>query len=161
MQSIYLQRLMKIIPYWGFGKTKPIKANNQSSLITNHLEGKPNSPIVQTNVTLFAEMNYAIFDSLTKVKNKPNSNPILPSMLALLLFCRGQSQFWANIKGGQSQTNPKQTQFGERPKLMQNLYLQRIMKKYADMGYEKQSQSKPKQRPDRAPHRCNKRGMML
>ena len=43
MQSTYSQRVMKINPYWGFGKTKPIKANNQSSLIANHLEGKPNS----------------------------------------------------------------------------------------------------------------------
>ena len=42
MQSLYIQRVMMIKPYCGFGKTKPIKANNQSSLITNHLEGKTN-----------------------------------------------------------------------------------------------------------------------
>jgi len=34
---------MMIMPYFGFVKTKPIKANNQSLLITNHLEGKPKS----------------------------------------------------------------------------------------------------------------------
>ena len=34
-------------------------------------------------------------------------------------------------------TNPKQTQFKKRVKLMQSVYLQRIMKKNADMGYEK------------------------
>ena len=39
---------------------------------TTFRTNKPNSPIVQTNVTLFTEMNYAIFASLTKVKNKPN-----------------------------------------------------------------------------------------
>jgi poly-beta-hydroxyalkanoate depolymerase len=39
-------------------------------------KNKPNSPIVQTDVTSFITMNYAIFASLTKVKNKPNSNPI-------------------------------------------------------------------------------------
>ncbi len=42
-------------------------------------------------------------------------------------------------------TNPIQTQsnpIAERVKLMQSVYLQRIMKKNADMGYEK---TKPKQ----------------
>ena len=42
MQGINSQRVMKINLTWDFGKTKPIKANNQSSLITNHLVGKPN-----------------------------------------------------------------------------------------------------------------------
>ena len=50
-------------------------------------ENKPNSPIVQLNVSIFITMNYAIFTSLTKVKNKPNSNPI------------------------KAKTNPNQTQF--------------------------------------------------
>ncbi len=42
--------------------------------------------------------------------------------------------------------NPIQTQsnpIAERVKLMQSVYLQRIMKKNADMGYEKQTQFKP------------------
>jgi hypothetical protein len=39
---------------------------------------KPNSPIVQMHVTNLTTMNYTIFTSLTKVKNKPNSNPIKP-----------------------------------------------------------------------------------
>ena len=43
MQSIYLQSVMMTKPHCGFVKTKPIKANNQSSLIINHLEGKANS----------------------------------------------------------------------------------------------------------------------
>ena len=43
MQSSYLQRVKKINLNWGFVTTKPIKANNQSSLINNHLKGKPNS----------------------------------------------------------------------------------------------------------------------
>jgi len=72
MQSIYSQRVIKIYPYWGLGKTKPIKVNNQSSLITNQLEGKPNSPIVRTDLTSFTTTIYTIFASLTKVKNKPN-----------------------------------------------------------------------------------------
>jgi len=37
MQSIYAQRIMNENLNWGFVKTKPIKPNNHSSLITNHL----------------------------------------------------------------------------------------------------------------------------
>jgi len=40
-------------------------------------------------------------------------------------------------------SKPIQTQFDERPKLMQSVNIQRIMKKNANMGYEKQSQNKP------------------
>jgi len=43
MQSIYIQRIMKKIAAMGQKKQTQFKANNQSSLITNHLEGKPNS----------------------------------------------------------------------------------------------------------------------
>jgi len=49
---------------------------------TSFMQNKPNSPIVQMNASLFTAMNYAIFASLTKVKNKPNqtqSNPIKPN----------------------------------------------------------------------------------
>ncbi len=61
-------------------------------------------------------MNYANITSLMKVKNKPK----------------------------QTQLKPKQSQnqFDERAKLMQSVYLQRIMNKNVDMGYEK---TKPKQ----------------
>ena len=48
-QSFYLQRFTKTYPFWGFGKTKPIKANNQSLLIDNHLKGKPNSKPIKPN----------------------------------------------------------------------------------------------------------------
>jgi hypothetical protein len=40
------------------------------------MQNKPNSPNVQMNVTNLITMNYTIFVSLMKVKNKPNSNPI-------------------------------------------------------------------------------------
>ena len=43
------------------------------------MQNKPNSPIVQVNLTVFITMIYAISISLTKVKNKPNSNPISKS----------------------------------------------------------------------------------
>jgi hypothetical protein len=42
LKSLYLQRVMKIKQDCGFVKTKPIKANNQSSLIHNQLKSKPN-----------------------------------------------------------------------------------------------------------------------
>jgi hypothetical protein len=42
-------------------------------------------------------------------------------------------------------SNPIQTQFTKRPKMMQTQYLQRIKKKNADWLYSKQSQFKPKQ----------------
>ena len=54
-------------------------------------------------------------------ENKPNSNPI------------------------QTQFKPNQSQFAERAKLMQSLYLQRIMKKMRLRAMKKQSQNKPNQ----------------
>ena len=39
---------------------------------TTFMQNKPNSPIVQMNVTNLTTMNYTIFNSLTVVKNKPN-----------------------------------------------------------------------------------------
>jgi len=65
MQSIYLQRVMMIKPYCGFLKTNPIKANNQS-LITNHLEGKPNC------LTTFLKVSYAIRGPAQKIHNFEN-----------------------------------------------------------------------------------------
>ena len=40
------------------------------------MRNKPNSPNVQTDVTSFIKMNYTIFTSLTKVKNKPNQTQL-------------------------------------------------------------------------------------
>ena len=61
--------------------------NNQSSLITNHLEGKPNqtqfkpnsNPMLKRpkmNVRNAITKNYEIFPRLAGRKNKPNTNPI-------------------------------------------------------------------------------------
>ncbi len=91
--------------------------------ISSFMQNKPNSPNVQMNVTNLLTMNYTIFISLTKVKNKPNSNPIK-----------------ANSK-------PIQTQLLQRPKLMQSVHIQRIMKKNAAMAMKKQTQFKPNSNP--------------
>jgi hypothetical protein len=66
---------------------------------------KPNSPIVQMNVTILITMNYTFFISLTKVKNKPNSNPIKANSKPIK----------AKTKPIQSQFKPKQTQFLPAP----------------------------------------------
>ncbi len=47
-----------------------------------------------------------------------------------------------NYSGESEKTNPIQTQFFKEVKLMQSVYLQKIMKNNADMGYKK---TKPKQ----------------
>ena len=45
---------------------------------TTFRTNKPNSPIVQTDVTNLITMNYTNFTSLTKVKNKPNQTQTKP-----------------------------------------------------------------------------------
>ncbi len=42
--------------------------------IHSFLANKPNSPNVQMNTSFFITMNYTIFTSLMKVKNKPNQS---------------------------------------------------------------------------------------
>ena len=62
------------------------------------LQNKPNSPNVQLSLTYLSTMNYVISTSLTKVKNKANSNPI-------------QSQFKANSNPIKAKTNPIKANF--------------------------------------------------
>ena len=74
------------------------------------------------NVSIFTQMDYENKSNWTLGESKPNSNPI------------------------QTQSNP----ISERVKLMQSVYLQRIMKKIAAKGPKntkpKQTQSKPRDR---------------
>jgi len=44
-------------------------------------------------------------------------------------------------------SKPIQSQFNERPKLMQSVYIQRITKKNTDMGPKKQTQFKANSKP--------------
>jgi hypothetical protein len=68
--------------------------------ISPFLTNKPNSPIVQLDVTSFKTMNYMIFPSLIKVKNKPNSNPNKPNLSPVsCLLC--------SIFSKQTQNKPK------------------------------------------------------
>ena len=66
------------------------------------MQNKPNSPIVQMNASLLITMNYTIFTSLTKVKNKPNSNPITANQT--------QNKFILECRSRGAKTNPIQTQ---------------------------------------------------
>jgi len=43
------------------------------------MQNKPNSPIVQMDINPFITMNYPVFASLTKVKNKPNQTQYKPN----------------------------------------------------------------------------------
>ncbi len=67
------------------------------------------------NLNLYSTKDYENKCNWTFGENKPKTKPI------------------------QTQTNP----IIEKLKLMQSVYLQRIIKKNVDKGYEKQSQSKP------------------
>ena len=84
--------------------------------LTSFRKNKPNSPIVQTGLKSFTTMNYTIFTSLTKVKNKPNqtqykanSNPFAkrPKMNIRSAITKDYENIsrWLGTK-----TNPIQTQ---------------------------------------------------
>jgi hypothetical protein len=75
---------------------------------TRIIPNKPNSPIVQTNVRAFTKMIYTIFASLTKVKNKPNSNPNKPNIKTI----------WALSKPIQSQIKANNQSLFGRPNLL-------------------------------------------
>jgi hypothetical protein len=98
----YLRFMMNI--HLNCKKGQSIKGKITKSYIT-FSENKPNSPIVQLSLTLFIAMMYAIFTSLTKVKNKPNSNPIKPNL----------SQFQCKTNPIKANSKPKQTQFTKCP----------------------------------------------
>ncbi len=84
---------------------------------TVFMQNKPNSPIVQTDVTFLATINYAIFASLTKVKNKPNqtqfkanTNPIFRmAKFALSSFITSKYEKVSSQRG--KKTNPIQSQY--------------------------------------------------
>jgi len=86
-----------------------------SSILTN----KPKVKYAKINVSSYFARGYVHAGHLVIQTNKANSNPI------------------------KAKTNPIQTQLSKGQKMMQSVYLQRIMKKYAAMDYEKQSQNKP------------------
>jgi hypothetical protein len=62
--------------------------------IHSKITNKPNSPIVQLSASLFTATIYTISISLTKVKNKPNTNPI---KLVLECLSRGADKIALKI----------------------------------------------------------------
>ena len=86
------------------------------------MQNKPNFQKSQVNVNLCNTTDYENKSDWTLGENKPN--------LVRRLVRRSFSEDGSLGEGG---TNP----ICQRVKLMQSVYLQRIMKKNADMGYEK------------------------
>ena len=84
---------------------------------TTFRKNKPNSTNVQMNLSYLSTMNYPVFASLTKVKNKPNqtqykpnSNPIcFNALIGLSSFMTSKYEYLCRWQG--KKTNPKQTQF--------------------------------------------------
>jgi hypothetical protein len=76
---------------------RPSTSVEKALQISSFMPNKPNSPNVQMNLTRFIAINYAILTSLTKVKYKPNTNPIQTQTKPILAHYKGyQSQFKAN-----------------------------------------------------------------
>jgi len=67
-----------------YAKRYPLYAINSTNSYVRiyklFMQNKPNSPNVQISLTSFIIMFYIIFISLTKVKNKANSNPNKPNL---------------------------------------------------------------------------------
>ena len=84
---------------------------------TTFRKNKPNSPIVQTDVTSCTTMNYTIFASLTKVKNKPNQTQFKPNTNPIASKAKMNINIYYTIGYNNfprllvQKTNPKQTQF--------------------------------------------------
>ena len=110
-----------------FGRQRRRRALQPSAVeevvwIHSILTNKPNSPIVQMNVNNLSKMNYTIFAGLTKVKNKPNSNPI------------------------KLNSNP----ICQKPKMNTNIYYTKEYNNELILWLRKQSQSKPNSNPIQA-----------
>jgi hypothetical protein len=67
-------------------KARSLYGSRDTDHGTRNMPNKPNSPIVQIHVTSFITVNYEIFASPTKVKFKPNSNPIFYPPCELTCF---------------------------------------------------------------------------
>ncbi len=90
-------------------------------------KNKPNSPIVQTDLTSFRTMNYPIFASLTKVKNKPNqtqfkanTNPICQKT-RLNINIYNTKIYRCKTAIRHKKANPKQSQYKPKSNLSSNV----------------------------------------
>ncbi len=105
------------------------------------MQNKPNVKDAQINVTSYMKSIYEKMDTWLSGKNNPNSNPIKPNFQKAKM----------NINSTLPKDYRKKDDFEVRinkpncrkgKKLMQSVYLQRIMKNNADMGSKK---TNPKQ----------------
>jgi len=89
-----------------------------------------------TNLPIHLSRN--LYKSALFIQNKPN---LLESQMYLTFYLQMAYENICNWTLGENK--PNSNPIYQRIKLIQGLYLQRIMKKNAAKGYEKQSQYKP------------------
>ncbi len=103
------------------------------------MQNKPNFRKSQMNANLYNTTDYENKRNWTLGENKPNTNPIKPNfkrakMNVKLLATKDYRKNDAlAVRKNKANSNP----ISQRAKLIQSVYLQRIMKNNADMGYEK------------------------
>ncbi len=108
------------------------------------MQNKANFQKSQVDVNLYNTTDYEEISNWTLGENKPNSNPIKANFRnaqmnvnsLITKDCRKKDDF--AVQKNKPNSNP----ISQRVKLMQSVYLQRIMKKNAAKGYEK---TKPNQ----------------
>ncbi len=107
------------------------------------MQNKPNLLDDQMNVNKVLTRDYENIANSKLCENKPNTKPnkanLLDAQMNVSSFLTKEYENKSNWALGENKanSNPIQTQLIQRPKLMQSVYLQRIMKNNADMGYEK------------------------
>jgi len=113
LESLKLNRQSSVVCYLTSVSFFGFLSSAVCPLSSVFMQNKPNSPIVQMNSTYLITMNYAIFTSLTKVKNKPNSNPNFILQFIPECFSLGLQQgnvcslaFLSGANPIQTQTNP-------------------------------------------------------
>ncbi|MFH1881932.1 MAG: hypothetical protein ABIL62_04380, partial [Planctomycetota bacterium] len=96
------------------------------------------------NVNSYNTTDYENKRNWTLGQNKPNSNPIKPTLPDAQMNVNSliTKDYRKNDAFTVRKNKPNSNPICKRVKLMQSVYLQRIMKKNADKGYEK---TNPKQ----------------
>jgi hypothetical protein len=96
-----------------------VSFQNRASSIKHRassMQNKPNSPIVHLNLIYLLIMIYTISTCLTKVKNKPNTNPITESpKMCTKPYNTLNYENLSHLPG--KKTNPNQSQYKACPRM--------------------------------------------
>ncbi len=97
------------------------------------------------NVNLYNTTDYENKSNWTLGENKPNSNPNKANFRKAKMNVNSfiTKDYRKNDAFAVQKNKPNSNPISQRVKLMQSVYLQRIMKNNADMGYEKANPDKP------------------